>query len=186
MWIWGSGSTIPKCGSQDQDPDPRHNEMDPQRCLLEMGLWTFCRSDAGTVTTRRRKINALFDKFNLLLWYKVNHLLCSLLYHSLHSYINALSCRWQCYETKLIHFLGAKLSLQINFVRLSVLWTVSCWTPNLIISTYICNMSKLVFMQRFNRLFLVQGVSHRKYSVYSSNASSKGKNRVYSDHPVIA
>ena len=45
MWIRGSGSTItercirgsgsgftfPKCGSQDPDPDPRQNEMDPKR-----------------------------------------------------------------------------------------------------------------------------------------------------------
>ena len=32
-WIRGSGSTIPKFGSQDLDPypDPRQNEMDPQR-----------------------------------------------------------------------------------------------------------------------------------------------------------
>ena len=27
----GSGSTFPKCGSQD--PDPRQNEMDPKRCF---------------------------------------------------------------------------------------------------------------------------------------------------------
>ena len=35
-WIRGSGSgsTFPKCGSQDPDPDsdPRQNEMDPKRC----------------------------------------------------------------------------------------------------------------------------------------------------------
>ena len=24
---------FPKCGSQDPDPDPRQNEMDPKRCL---------------------------------------------------------------------------------------------------------------------------------------------------------
>ena len=38
MWIRGSGSgsgfTFPKCGSQD--PDPRHNEMDPKRCLEQL------------------------------------------------------------------------------------------------------------------------------------------------------
>ena len=27
----GSGSTFPKCGTQD--PDPRQNEMDPKRCF---------------------------------------------------------------------------------------------------------------------------------------------------------
>ena len=32
--IQGSGSTFPKCGSQD--PDPRQNEMDPKRCFLFM------------------------------------------------------------------------------------------------------------------------------------------------------
>ena len=31
-WIQGSGSTFPKCVSQDPDPDPRQNEMDPKRC----------------------------------------------------------------------------------------------------------------------------------------------------------
>ena len=31
MWIRGFGSTFPKCGSQDLDPDPRQNEMDPKR-----------------------------------------------------------------------------------------------------------------------------------------------------------
>ena len=29
----GSGSTFPKCGSQDPDPYPRQNEMDPKRCF---------------------------------------------------------------------------------------------------------------------------------------------------------
>ena len=29
----GSGPTFPKCGSQNPDPDPRQNEMDPKRCL---------------------------------------------------------------------------------------------------------------------------------------------------------
>ena len=35
-WIRGSrsGSTIPKCGSQDLVPDPRQNEMDPQCCRI--------------------------------------------------------------------------------------------------------------------------------------------------------
>ena len=33
-WIRGYGSTFPKCGSQDPDPDPRQNEMDPKRCFL--------------------------------------------------------------------------------------------------------------------------------------------------------
>ena len=34
-WIRGSGSTFPKCWSQDPDPDPdpRRNEMDPKRWL---------------------------------------------------------------------------------------------------------------------------------------------------------
>ena len=31
-WNRGSGSTFPKCGSQD--PDPRQNEMDPKRWYL--------------------------------------------------------------------------------------------------------------------------------------------------------
>ena len=29
-----SGSTFPKCGSQDPDPDPSQNEMDSKRCLV--------------------------------------------------------------------------------------------------------------------------------------------------------
>ena len=34
-WIRGSGSgsTFTKCGSQDPDPDPHQNEMDPKRWL---------------------------------------------------------------------------------------------------------------------------------------------------------
>ena len=32
-WIRGSGSTFAKCGSQESDPDPRQNEMDPKRWL---------------------------------------------------------------------------------------------------------------------------------------------------------
>ena len=33
-WIRGSGSgsTIPECGSEDPDPDPLQNAMDPKRC----------------------------------------------------------------------------------------------------------------------------------------------------------
>ena len=31
--IGGSGSTFPKYGCQDPDPDPRQNEMDPKRCF---------------------------------------------------------------------------------------------------------------------------------------------------------
>ena len=34
-WIRGSGSTFPKCGSQDPDPDSRQNEMDPKRWYLQ-------------------------------------------------------------------------------------------------------------------------------------------------------
>ena len=32
-WIRGSGSTFTNCGSQDPDPDPHQNEMDPKRWL---------------------------------------------------------------------------------------------------------------------------------------------------------
>ena len=39
-WIRGSGygSTFPKCGSQDPDPDPCQNEMDPKRILQSNGF----------------------------------------------------------------------------------------------------------------------------------------------------
>ena len=36
-WIRGSGSIFSNCGSQDPDPDPRKNEMDPKRCSEAFG-----------------------------------------------------------------------------------------------------------------------------------------------------
>ena len=44
--IRGSGSTFPKCGSKDPDPDPRQNEMDPKRCFIALNSYQFAQVTA--------------------------------------------------------------------------------------------------------------------------------------------
>ena len=61
-WIRGSGSgsTFPKCGSQDPDPDPRQNEMDPER-------WFFstCSINAPYLSVIKSTVKEEFAK---ILW----------------------------------------------------------------------------------------------------------------------